>query len=897
MRIDFYLIDAMEIENYVPIWRALRSRGVEAELVAVPGRDNTATRGWFDYENAISILETRGLPYTNVPDYGCAAAVTTQFARILALYRRLRLRLMYGVNLSDTIFTHTQEACAGFDGVLVHGPYSQAKVRRWLPEESVRIIGYPKYDAFFAHAVEKAKLRAQLGIDSRQSILYLPTWEGRSSIDRFFPVLASLTDQFQLLIKPHHCTARMESERMRMLQNSAARLVSGNHLTSKLYAAADVVVADISSGAFGEAILTDRPLIGIHPNADDRKQHVDERVYQAAPICEDPADLLHLVSLALLSNGLTEARVALREELCSFRDGHAADRAAEAILQLVADNQQRPWRTVKRDIRRHKEAILKWAGNTKLLSRIWRPRRTVRNAVRRLVQISPTAEHLVARLKSSVGSPKQMNLVSRYQSALQWLRANTLHDGGVQVFAGSGNAYPEVAGYLIPSLLICGERDLAIQYARWLISIQNPDGSWSDSAGKAAYTFDTGQVLKGLLAISPFLPEVENPICQGCDWMLKQIETTGRITTPDKSDWGLPQGKTISENIHLYALEPLREAGKRLTEPRYLEAVDRALAYYLAQPDLTRFNTLSHFHAYVLEALVDLGYPEVAAMGMAEVERLQRTGGSVPAYSDVDWVCSTGLAQYAVVWYKLGKREHAVKAFDGFCRLQNRSGGFYGSYGRGANYFPDREISWAVKFFLDAYQWHIRTAFDSQASEFPDLISPKDGRFQAIKSGLGQITGERVLDAGCGRGRVARALLKQYPKARIVGVDISAEMLKCVPGSVETRQGSLLNLPFPENSFDHAYSVEALEHAINPESAIAELCRVVKPGGRIIVIDKNQERHGALKIESWERWFKRSEVESWLSKYCADVRSERICYDRQVEPDGLFFAWQGTRRC
>ena len=141
------------------------------------------------------------------------------------------------------------------------------------------------------------------------------------------------------------------------------------------------------------------------------------------------------------------------------------------------------------------------------------------------------------------------------------------------------------------------------------------------------------------------------------------------------------------------------------------------------------------------------------------------------------------------------------------------------------------------------------------------------------------------------------ALQEEYPNARVVGVDISAEMLKCVPSSVETRQGSLLNLPFAENSFDHAYSVEALEHAINPESAIAELCRVVKPGGRIIVIDKNQERHGALKIESWERWFKRSEVESWLRKYCADVRSERISYDHKTKTDGLFIAWLGTRRC
>ena len=36
-------------------------------------------------------------------------------------------------------------------------------------------------------------------------------------------------------------------------------------------------------------------------------------------------------------------------------------------------------------------------------------------------------------------------------------------------------------------------------------------------------------------------------------------------------------------------------------------------------------------------------------------------------------------------------------------KIQNRTGGFYGSYGKGAKYIPSAEISWAVKYFLDAY--------------------------------------------------------------------------------------------------------------------------------------------------------------------------------------------------
>jgi malonyl-CoA O-methyltransferase len=478
---------------------------------------------------------------------------------------------------------------------------------------------------------------------------------------------------------------------------------------------------------------------------------------------------------------------------------------------------------------------------------------------------------------------------------LKWIDGNKIIGAGIPVSNVLRTPYPEVTGYFIPTLLNFGQSEPASQFARWLMSIQKADGSWSDPSGATSYTFDSGQVLKGLLAILPRLPEAEDAIRRGCEWMLAQIKPDGRVTTPDKGSWILPGGEEVSENIHLYTLEALRNAGALFKEPRYIEAVERALAYYLAQPVLIRFNTLSHFHAYVLEALVDLGCPDVAANGIDEVERLQKKDGSIPAYPDVSWVCSTGIAQYATIWYKLGKREPAEKALGYLSRIQNRSGGFFGSYGRGANYFPDEEISWAVKFTLDAYHWHIRTAFDAEVGLYSDTIEESDGRFQAILKGLGDLSGLSVLDAGCGKGRFARALLARYPSARICGVDISDAMLLHVPPEIKTKQGSLLNLPFSEGRFDRVYCVEALEHAIDPSAAISELCRVVRPGGRIVVVDKNVEHKGTLEVEAWEQWFQQDEVEMLLSRHCRDVRSEFISYGERSEPDGLFIVWQGTR--
>jgi malonyl-CoA O-methyltransferase len=74
------------------------------------------------------------------------------------------------------------------------------------------------------------------------------------------------------------------------------------------------------------------------------------------------------------------------------------------------------------------------------------------------------------------------------------------------------------------------------------------------------------------------------------------------------------------------------------------------------------------------------------------------------------------MAQLALAWYKLGHREPADRALDYLVTLQNPSGGFYGGYGKEANYFTDQEISWAVKFFLDACYWKKRQVHDAPPS-------------------------------------------------------------------------------------------------------------------------------------------------------------------------------------
>jgi malonyl-CoA O-methyltransferase len=152
-----------------------------------------------------------------------------------------------------------------------------------------------------------------------------------------------------------------------------------------------------------------------------------------------------------------------------------------------------------------------------------------------------------------------------------------------------------------------------------------------------------------------------------------------------------------------------------------------------------------------------------------------------------------------------------------------------------------------------------------------------------------------VLDVGCGKGRFARVLKDRYPEARIAALDLAEAMLRFVPPGITSCCGSMTALPFADATFDSAYATESLEHAVDIEKAVAEICRIVRPGGRIVIIDKNAEHWGKLKTPAWEKWFKRGELESLLRKHCREVSSDFISYWEDVPPDGLFLAWKAIR--
>ena len=107
--------------------------------------------------------------------------------------------------------------------------------------------------------------------------------------------------------------------------------------------------------------------------------------------------------------------------------------------------------------------------------------------------------------------------------------------------------------------------------------------------------------------------------------------------------------------------------------------------------------------------------------------------------------------------------------------------------------------------------------------------------------------GQRVLDVGCGPGTDTITLSRLVgPEGRVVGIDADAEMVAKaneraraagVGELVTHKVGDALSLPFEAGEFDASRSERLFEHLLHPEQVLAEMTRVTRPGGRVVVLD------------------------------------------------------------
>jgi SAM-dependent methyltransferase len=134
--------------------------------------------------------------------------------------------------------------------------------------------------------------------------------------------------------------------------------------------------------------------------------------------------------------------------------------------------------------------------------------------------------------------------------------------------------------------------------------------------------------------------------------------------------------------------------------------------------------------------------------------------------------------------------------------------------------------------------------FDAQTSarteanyRTPEMVAQR----RATREMLALRPGEAVLDVGVGPGFLAAEMAEEVgPRGRVCGVDVSDAMLALAArrdAPVELARGDALSLPFADATFDALVSTQVYEYVADMPAALAEARRVLRPGGRLLILD------------------------------------------------------------
>jgi len=156
-----------------------------------------------------------------------------------------------------------------------------------------------------------------------------------------------------------------------------------------------------------------------------------------------------------------------------------------------------------------------------------------------------------------------------------------------------------------------------------------------------------------------------------------------------------------------------------------------------------------------------------------------------------------------------------------------------------------------------------------------------------------------ILDVGSGAGQIARHLVRYAdPAAEVTCIDLSHHMLRRARNRLkgdrpEFVAADLARLPFADAAFDCVTCGYVLEHLADPETGLAEIARVLEPGGRLLLLTTEDNLSGAWTSRIWYcRTYNRQELlklceglgllckqELWYTKMHRAMRAGGICVE------------------
>jgi demethylmenaquinone methyltransferase/2-methoxy-6-polyprenyl-1,4-benzoquinol methylase len=110
-----------------------------------------------------------------------------------------------------------------------------------------------------------------------------------------------------------------------------------------------------------------------------------------------------------------------------------------------------------------------------------------------------------------------------------------------------------------------------------------------------------------------------------------------------------------------------------------------------------------------------------------------------------------------------------------------------------------------------------------------------------------------LLDLGTGTGDLAREALTQYPQSKVIAADFTLEMMRVGQkrGTLNFSSADALNLPFRDLTFDAVVSGFLMRNVIDLQKAIQEQHRVLRRGGRIVILDTTRPKKNIFSPFIW----------------------------------------------
>lgn len=144
---------------------------------------------------------------------------------------------------------------------------------------------------------------------------------------------------------------------------------------------------------------------------------------------------------------------------------------------------------------------------------------------------------------------------------------------------------------------------------------------------------------------------------------------------------------------------------------------------------------------------------------------------------------------------------------------------------------------------VSKYKEQSRRVFEQRASTYDYSSLGRQARsvHPRVLEKLEQLEFDTILDVGCGTGTLLSLIMPENSNATVSGIDLSSEMIKVAKGKLgektDLRVGDSEELPWTESSFDVVLSTQSFHHYPNPGKVLAEMKRVLKPNGHLIIAD------------------------------------------------------------